>query len=468
MSPNEAPRNLSLDEMDKQSLLHPYTSIVDHQESGSVVVAGGSGARLRDLEGREYLDAMGGLWCVNIGYGRQEMADAIAEQAGKLAYYHLFFAMAQEPAIRLADKVLSVMPEHMSKVFFCNSGSEANDTQVKLVWYYNNLRGKPEKKKFISRQGAYHGVTVAAASLTGLPPIHKSFNLPLPGFLHTSSPHAYWNKPEDMSEREFSAKLAQDLDDLIEREGPDTVAAFIAEPVMGAGGVIVPPEGYFEGIQPVLRKHDVLFIADEVICGFGRMGTWFGTNYFNLEPDMISIAKGLTSAYVPMSAAVISEKVWSVLKEGSPEIGPFAHGYTYGGHPIAAAAGLKTIEIMQREDLVGAAAKIAPLFQSRLREAFAEHPLVGEVRGAGLLAAVELIKDKSAKEPFDLASKIGSRLAAKLMNEGMINRGVVNSVCFSPPLVINEADVEEMVTKFDRALGAVAAELTANGEWSAP
>jgi L-2,4-diaminobutyrate transaminase len=468
MSPNEAPRNLSLDEMDKQSLLHPYTSIADHQESGSIVVAGGSGARIRDMEGREYLDAMGGLWCVNIGYGRQEMADAIAEQAGKLAYYHLFFAMAQEPAIRLADKVLSVMPEHMSKVFFCNSGSEANDTQVKIVWYYNNLRGKPEKKKFISRQGAYHGVTVAAASLTGLPPIHKSFNLPLPGFLHTSSPHAYWNKPEDMSEREFSAKLAADLEALIEREGPDTVAAFIAEPVMGAGGVIVPPEGYFEAIQPILRKHDILFIADEVICGFGRMGTWFGSDYFKLEPDMITIAKGLTSAYVPMSAAVISEKVWDVLKEGSPEIGPFAHGYTYGGHPIAAAAGLKTIEIMQREDLVGAAAKVAPVFQSRLRQAFADHPLVGEVRGAGLLAAIELIKDKSAKTPFDMTSKIGPRLAAKLMDEGMINRGVVNSVCFSPPLVISEADVDEMVAKFDRALSAMAAELTANGEWSAP
>ncbi|MDP6954094.1 MAG: aminotransferase [Alphaproteobacteria bacterium] len=468
MSPNEAPRNLSLDEMDKQSLLHPYTSIADHQESGSVVVAGGSGARVRDMEGREYLDAMGGLWCVNIGYGRQEMADTIAEQAGKLAYYHLFFAMAQEPAIRLADKVLSVMPEHMSKVFFCNSGSEANDTQVKIVWYYNNLRGKPEKRKFISRQGAYHGVTVAAASLTGLPPIHNSFNLPLPGFLHTSSPHAFWNKPEGMSERDFSAKLAQDLDDLIEKEGPDTVAAFIAEPVMGAGGVIVPPEGYFEAIQPVLKKHDVLFIADEVICGFGRMGTWFGSNYFNLEPDMISIAKGLTSAYVPMSAAVISEKVWDVLKDGSPEIGPFAHGYTYGGHPIAAAAGLKTIEIMQREDLVGAAAKVAPVFQSRLREAFADHPLVGEVRGAGLLAAIELIKDKSAKTPFELASKVGPRLAAKLMDEGMINRGVVNSVCFSPPLVINEADVDEMVSKFERALGSLAKELAANGEWSAP
>ena len=468
MSPNEAPRNLSLEEMDKQSLLHPYTSIVDHQNTGSIIVAGAEGARVRDIEGREYLDAMGGLWCVNIGYGREEMAEAIAAQARDLAYYHLFFAMAQEPAIRLADAVLGVMPEHMSKVFFCNSGSEANDTQVKIAWYYNNLRGKPEKRKIISRHGAYHGVTVAAASMTGLPPIHKSFNLPLPGFLHTSSPHAYWNAPEGMSERDFSAKLAGELEALIEREGPETVAAFIAEPVMGAGGVIVPPEGYFEAIQPILREHDVLFIVDEVICGFGRMGTWFGTDYYNLEPDMISIAKGLTSAYVPMSAAVISEKVWEVLRQGSPETGPFAHGYTYGGHPVAAAAGLKTIEIMQREDLVGHAAAIAPVLQRRLREAFADHALVGEVRGAGLLAGIELVKDKRAKLPFDLAAKIGPRLAQKLMDEGMINRGVVNTVCFSPPLVITEADVEEMVARFGRALAAMADELSAKGEWSAP
>ena len=468
MSPNEAPRNLSLEEMDKQSLLHPYTSIVDHQKAGSIIVAGAKGARVRDIDGREYLDAMGGLWCVNIGYGREEMAEAIAAQARDLAYYHLFFAMAQEPAIRLADAVLGVMPEHMSKVFFCNSGSEANDTQVKIVWYYNNLRGKPEKRKIISRHGAYHGVTVAAASMTGLPPIHKSFNLPLPGFLHTSSPHAYWNAPEGMSERDFSAKLAGELEALILSEGPETVAAFIAEPVMGAGGVIVPPEGYFEAIQPILKKHDVLFIVDEVICGFGRLGTWFGCDYYNLEPDLISIAKGLTSAYVPMSAAVISEKVWEVLKQGSPETGPFAHGYTYGGHPVAAAAGLKTIEIMHREDLVGHAATIGKVFQRRLREAFADHPLVGEVRGAGLLAGIELVKDKDAKLPFDVAAKIGARLAAKLMDEGMINRGVVNTICFSPPLVITEADVDEMVACFGRGLAAMADELSAKGEWSAP
>ena len=465
MSPNEAPRNITLEEMDKHSLLHPYTSIAEHLKTGPVVIAHAKGARISDIHGKDYIDAMGGLWCVNIGYGRDEMVEAIAAQARALSYYHLFFSMSQEPAIRLADKVLSLMPKQMSKVFFCNSGSEANDTQVKIAWYYNNLRGKPEKTKIISRRKAYHGVTVAAASMTGLPPVHRSFNLPLPGFLHTSLPHHYWEAPEGMTEREFSAKLAQDLEQMIESEGADTIAAFIAEPVMGAGGVVPPPDGYFEAIQPILSRHDILFIVDEVICGFGRLGRWFGTTYYHLEPDLITIAKGLTSAYVPMSAAVISDKVWQVLKDGSPEVGPFAHGYTYGGHPLAAAAGLKTIEIMERERLVQHAAKVAPYFQRRLREAFADHPLVGEVRGVGLMAGIELVKDKAAKVPFEPPLLVGQRLSRKLLELGMINRGMVNTLCFSPPLVITEADVDEMVDKFARALSAMAGELRAEGSW---
>ncbi len=467
MSPTDAPRNISLEEMDKQSLLHPYTSIVEHLDRGPVVIASGKGARITDIHGKDYLDAMGGLWCVNIGYGRQEMVEAITEQARQMAYYHMFFSMSHEPAIRLADKLLHIMPKQMSKVFFCNSGSEANDTQVKIAWYYNNLRGKPEKTKIISRQKAYHGVTAVAASMTGLPPLHNSFNLPLPGFLHTSSPHYYWEAPAGMSERDFSKKLAKDLDDLIVAEGPETVAAFIAEPVMGAGGVIVPPEGYFEEIQPVLKKHDVLFIADEVICGFGRLGTMFGTDYYNLEPDMMTIAKGLTSAYIPMSAAVISEKIWQVLREGSPEIGPFAHGYTYGGHPIAAAAGLKTLEIMERENLVAHAAEVGAYMQRRLREAFADHPLVGEVRGVGMVAGIELVADKANKVAFELTDKIGARMADILLEEGLISRGVANSLCFSPPLVLTESDVDDMVERFGRALERLSAALVAEGTWKA-
>ena len=463
MSPNDMSRNLSLEEMDRQSLLHPHTSIASHLRDGPLIIAGARGAHVQDIRGKRYLDAMGGLWCVNIGYGREEMVEAIAAQARDLAYYHVFFSMSQEPAIRLADKVLSLLPEQMSKVFFCNSGSEANDTQVKIAWYYNNLRGKPEKRKIVSRRRGYHGVTVAAASMTGLPNLHRSFNLPLADFIHTGSPHHYREARAGESERDFSRRLAAELEALIVAEGPETCAAFIAEPVMGAGGVVPPPEGYFEEIQPILKKYDILFIVDEVICGFGRLGHWFGTDRFALEPDLISIAKGLTSAYVPMSAAVISEKVWQVLKEGSAETGPFAHGYTYGGHPVAAAAGLKTIEIMQRENLVGHAAGIAPYFQRRLREAFADHPLVGEVRGDGLMAGIELVADKARKTPFDPSRDIGGRLAHELLECGMICRGIVNTVCFSPPLVIGEADVDEMVDKFGRGLARFADELAREG-----
>jgi len=467
MTSEPARRNLSLEEMDKESLFHPYTSIVDHLRRGPVLMDSGQGVRLKDSRGRDYIDAMGGLWCVNIGYGRAEMAEAIAEQTRKLAYYHLFMSMSNEPVVRLADQVLQLMPKQMSKVFFCNSGSEANDTQVKIAWYYNNLRGKPAKTKIIARRKGYHGVTVAAASMTGLPNLHKAFNLPLPGFLHTRAPHHYWEAPAGMSERAFSAQLAEELDDMILGEGADTVAAFIAEPVMGAGGVVPPPEGYFEAVQAVLRKHDVLFIVDEVICGFGRLGTYFGTDYYRLEPDMITIAKGLTSGYVPMSAAVISEKIWDVLKDGSPEIGVFAHGYTYSGHPVAAAAGLKNLEIIARENLVGNAAKVGAHMQKRLRQLFADHPLVGEIRGVGLIAGVELVADRVKKTAFDPKLQIGPRSARLLQEEGLLSRGMVNSLAFSPPLVITEAEIDEMVERFGRGLARIADELVKDRSWKA-
>ena len=467
MTSPDTSRNISLEEMDKQSLLHPYTSIVDHLDRGPVVISKGHAARVTDKQGRDYIDAMAGLWCVNIGYGRQEMVDAIAAQAQELAYYHLFFSMANEPAIRLADKVLQLVPDHMSKVFFCNSGSEANDTQVKIAWYYNNLRGQPEKKKIIARNLGYHGVTAVAASMTGLPPLHKSFNLPLEGFLHVSPPHQYWYAENGESELDFSKRLAEELDALIQREGPHTVAAFIAEPVMGAGGVVPPPQGYFVEIQKILKKHDVLFIADEVICGFGRLGTMFGTDLYQLEPDMMTIAKGLTSAYVPMPAAIISEKVWEVLKSGSPETGPFAHGYTYGGHPLAAAAGLKTIEIMERENLVDNAHKIGAYLQKKLRAKFTDHPLVGEVRGVGLIAGVELVANKAKKIPFEPSVQIGPRVTNLLLEEGVINRALVNTIAFSPPLVVTEADVDEMVERCYRGLEKLTGQLVGEGMWKA-
>ena len=467
MGNHKQARNLSLEEMDKQSLLHPYTSITDHLEHGPIVIEKGHAARVTDTTGRDYIDAMGGLWCVNIGHGRQEMVDAISEQASKLAYYHLFFSMANEPAIRLADEVLRVAPDHMSKVFFCNSGSEANDTQVKISWYYNNLRGLPQKKKIISRHNGYHGVTAVAASMTGLPANHKSFNLPLDGFLHVTSPHHYFNAEPGETEEEFSERLAKELEQTIEKEDPSTIAAFIAEPVMGAGGVITPPKGYFSRVQAILKKHDILFIADEVICGFGRLGTMFGSDMYELEPDMMSIAKGLTSAYVPMSAAIISEKVWEVLRDGSPETGPFAHGYTYAGHPLAAAAGLKTIEIMLREKLVDNAQKVGNYLQTRLKETFSDNPLVGEVRGVGMMAGVELVADKAKKIPFDPSAKIGPRITQLLLEEGVIHRAILNSYAYAPPLVMTESDVDEMIERDERAIRKLSDELAREGLWKA-
>ena len=398
--------NLSLAELDRRSFLHPFTALADHLESGPRVIVEGEGAWLRDLDGKRYFDAVAGLWCVDIGYGRSEVADAMYEQARKLSYFHAFSSMATEPSIRLADRLIRLAPDGLSKVFFGNSGSDANDTNVKLVWYYNNLRGKPEKVKIISRLQGYHGVTVAAASLTGLPLLHRSWHLPIPEVRHTTCPDVYRDKPEGMSEPEYAQRLAAELDALIEREGPDTVGAFIAEPVMGAGGVHVPPEGYFPAIQAVLDKHDVLMIADEVICGFGRLGHWFGSNRFGIRPDLMTIAKGLTSGYVPMSGSLIADRIWQVIVDHSREIGPFGHGYTYTAHPVAAAAAMANLDIIEGEGLVDNAREVGAHFQRRMRQAFADHPLVGHVRGEGLIMGIELVADKASKRAFDPKQKV--------------------------------------------------------------
>jgi L-2,4-diaminobutyrate transaminase len=455
----------SLHELDKRSLLHPFTSIEGHLERGPRIMVEGEGIRVRDDGGREYIDAMAGLWCVNVGYGRGEIVDAMAEQARRLPYYHAFLGNSNEPAIRLADRLLAMAPGSMRRVFFGTSGSDANDTQVKLVWLYNNLRGRPEKKKLIARRGGYHGVTVAAGSLTGLPLVHQAFDLPLPGFLHVRAPHHWREAPPGLSEPQFSARLAEELDAVIEQEGPETVAAFFAEPVMAAGGVIVPPEGYFEAIVPVLRRHDVLLVVDEVVCGFGRLGTPFGSDTYGLEPDLVTLAKGLTSAYVPMSACLVAERVWEVLRKGSPEVATFAHGYTYTAHPVAAAAGLANLDILEREGLVERAARVGKHLQGRLRAAVASHPLVGEVRGTGMIAGVELVADRAERRSFDATLAVASRLHARLLEEGLICRPLGQSLAFSPPLIASEADVDEMVDRFTRGLDAFASELERKGSW---
>jgi L-2,4-diaminobutyrate transaminase len=424
---------------------------------------------LTDLSGRRYLDAVAGLWCVNIGYGRTEVADAMGAQARRLAYYHTYSSMSNEPQIRLADRLLAMMPGRMSKVFFANSGSEANDTQVKLAWYYSNLLGKPQKKKIVSRLGGDHGSTVASASLTGLPMFHRAFDLPIANVLHTATPYHYRDAAPGTSEEDYAAALARELDALIVREGPDTVAAFIAEPVMGAGGVLVPPRTYFDRIQAVLRKHDVLMIADEVICGFGRLGRLFGSEVYGIEPDLVTVAKGLTSGYFPLSAVVLSGRVWSVLQAGSPEVGAFAHGFTYSGHPVGAAAAMANLDILLGEDLIGNAARTGAYMQAALRERVAGLPLVGDVRGVGLVAGIQLMADRARRRPFEATQKVSQAVAATCLEDGLIVRAlpVGHVVALSPPLCITREQVDLVVDGLARGIRAVGDDLTRQGVWKA-
>ncbi len=460
-----ARHNIALEEMDKDSLFHPYTTLAQHMQTGPTIMTEGEGVYLRDMSGREYIDALAGLWCVNIGYGRPEIAAAAKAQLEQLPYYHAFASMGTETPVRAADRVKRMAPGNMARVFFGCSGSDANDTQIKLIWYYNNLLGRPEKRKIISRKRAYHGVTVATASLTGLPLLHKAFNLPIDGILHTESPHAYWNKPDGMSEPEFARHLAGALETMIEREGSETVAAFIAEPVMGAGGVIVPPETYFQEIQAILRKYDVLMVADEVICGFGRTGRMFGSEVFGIEPDMVSIAKGITSGYLPLSACLVGEKVWDVLVERSGELGVFGHGYTYSAHPVSCAAAMANLDILEGEKLVNNSAEVGAYMQARLRNSFGDHAQVGEVRGVGLIAAVEFVQNKAAKRPFDPSHKVAVRIAAKALEHGLITRALPNSdaLAFSPPLIITREQVDACIERLGLALRDVQDELVGEG-----
>jgi L-2,4-diaminobutyrate transaminase len=385
----------------------------------------------------------------------------MAAQSRRLAFYHTFSSMSNEPQIRLADRLLGLAPGRMSKVFFGTSGSEANDTQVKLVWYYNNLRGRPRKKKIIARRDGFHGSTVAAGSLTGIEAFHRAFDLPLPQILHTSPAYYYRHGAPGQSEEDYSTGLAAELEQLIQREGPDTVAAFIAEPVMGAGGVVPPPRGYFEKVQRVLRAHDVLMIVDEVICGFGRLGRMFGSEVYGIEPDLITVAKQLTSGYFPLSACLVSEEIWSALRDGSPEIGPFAHGFTYSGHPVGAAAAMANLDIVLGEDLVGNAARMGPYLQERLRTALADHSLVGDVRGVGLIAGVELVADKAARRSFDPELRVGLRVAQRCMEDGLIVRPLPGGhvIALSPPLCITRAQVDQVVDGLARGLDRVRDEL---------
>ena len=462
--------NLPLAEMDRKAVFHPMTDLnrYAHGEiAGPRIIEGAKGVYITDSEGRRLLDGFGGLYCVNVGYGRSEIADAIAVQAQKLAYYHLYAGNSNEPSIRLADRLIQLAPEGMSKVYFGLSGSDANETNVKIVWYYNNVLGRPEKKKIIARDRAYHGATVMAGSLTGVEVFHKAFDLPIERVLRTTAPHHYWEAESGMSEQAFSEKCARDLEELILHEGPETVAAFIGEPMMGSGGIVPPPDGYWQAIQVVLDKYDVLLIADEVVCGFGRLGSDFGSLRYGIRPDLMTVAKGLTSAYAPLSAAIVGDRVWQVLEEGSEKFGPFAHGYTYSGHPIGAAAALANLDIIEREQLGDNAKKIGRHIIDRLHEGLDDHPLVGEVRGEGLLFAVEVVANKNNKRRFDPGLKVGARLTGLCLDKGLIGRAMPGGdiLGFAPPLVVTEVEADELVDITIQAIGELGQVLRDEGAW---
>ncbi len=457
-----------LEQADKDHVLHPFTVLKDYAEGKTGnprIVTGGKGIRIHDQNGNELIDAFAGLYCMNIGYGREEVAEAIYAQAKQLAYCHTYAQQSNEPLIRLSERLCKMAPGNMERVFYGMSGSDANETQVKLVWYYHNVLGKPEKKKIIARERGYHGSSVISGSLTGLPIYHTLFDQPTKPVLHTGSPHYYWNAKDGESEQAFSMRRAKEFEELIIAEDPDTIGGFIAEPVLGTGGIIPPPEGYWEAIQAVLKKYDILLIADEVVTGFGRTGEMFGCIKYNIEPDLITIAKGLTSAYIPLSGAIISKKVSDVLKQGSDIAGMFPHGYTYSGHPVGAAAANAVLDIVENEDLPGNARDKGAYFQKRLRETFAQKPLVGEVRGVGLMAALEFVADRGAKTRFEPAMKVGARISNAALEEGIIARAMPHGdiLGFSPSLCITKEEIDIVIEKAEIAVDRVTEELSREG-----
>jgi len=437
------PRLSNMAVRDIETVIHPYTNLVRHRETGPLILNEGRGIHLYDDKGKRYIEGLAGLWCTSLGYGNEELVEAAAQSMRKLSYTSIFSGKSHDAAIELSEKLKEIAPCPASKVLFGGSGSEANDMQIKLTWYMNNAKGRPKKKKIISRQRAYHGVTIASASLTGLPWVHSDFDLPIANILHTSCPHHYRFAEAGESEDQFTDRMAKDLDDLIQKEGPDTVAAFIAEPIMGAGGVIIPPKSYFAKINAVLAKYDVRIIADEVICGFGRTGEWFGTTAMGMKPTSISMAKAITSAYFPMGAITIEEELYQAMLDESRKIGTFGHGFTYTAHPVGCAVALKTIEIYERDKTVEHVRKVASTFEKRIAS-FADHPLVGDTRAKGLIGAIELVADKKTKRAFDPKKGVGALCADILQENGLIVRSMGDAVAFCPPLIIKEDEINEM------------------------
>ena len=454
-----------VERLDRTDVVHGFSTLHAQATNEVVVIKSATGMRVTDHRGREFLDAGGGLWCMNVGYGRQAIADVAAAQMAKLPYFHSFGLFSNEPLILLADRLLKLAPPGMTRAIFCSSGSEANDTQIKVVRRYNNLLGRPAKKKIIARMSSYHGSTVAAASLSGLPMMHETFDLPIPGILHTLSTD-YHRRPAHVGTPEqFTQYLVDNLTRLIEAEGPDTIAAFIAEPITGTGGVLVPPPGYFREVRRVLDRYDILLIADEVITGFGRTGDWFASPALEIKPDLVSIAKGLTSGYFPMSGCLLSAKVADVLYADTSSHAMFAHGFTWSGHPVGAAIANANLDIMESEDLPGNAARVGAYLIERLRERFAGHPLVGEIRGRGLLLGIELDADPATRRPFTHYPKVSSLLSKACFEERLLVRGGHDRTIASlaPPLLATRADADEIVVRLGRAIDRVNAEVKAAG-----
>lgn len=436
--------------------LHPYTNPSSLERDGPLVIVRGEGVRVFDEQGRGYIEGMAGLWCASLGFSEKRLADAADRQLRTLPYYHAFNGKVPGPVSELAERLIAMAPAPMARVIFANSGSESNDTAFKLVRYYHNAIGKPDKKKIIGRVKGYHGVTAAAASMSGIPMMHTAFDLPLPGIVRVGCPHAYqYARPGENDER-FVERLAAELEQTIQSEGPHTIAAFIAEPVQGAGGVLIPPAMYFDRIQPILKRHGILLIADEVICGFGRLGETFGATVYRMRPDLITVAKQLTSAYVPLSALMVSDQVFQGVARASSEIGIFGHGYTYSGHPLACAVALETLRIYEADRILDHVRAMAPLLQQGLRR-FAGHPLVGEVRGLGLIGAVELAEQPAERKAFDPKRAVGAFLVSRAQAHGVILRAMGDIIAFSPPLIIRPDEIEAMLSAFGQALEETAA-----------
>ncbi|WP_417728589.1 aspartate aminotransferase family protein [Roseovarius sp.] len=452
-------RNDQLDQWDRENFFHPSTHLAQFArgEAPNRVIKSGSGCHIEDRDGNRLLDAFAGLYCVNVGYGRQEIAEAIATQARELAYYHAYVGHGTEASITLSKMIMDRAPKGMSKVYFGMSGSDANETNIKLIWYYNNILGRPEKKKIISRWRGYHGSGLMTGSLTGLDLFHKKFDLPLAQVVHTEAPYYFRRANLDQTEAQFVAHCVAELEALIEREGADTIAAFIGEPVLGTGGIVPPPVGYWAAIQEVLRKHDILLVADEVVTGFGRLGTMFGSDHYGMTPDLITIAKGLTSAYAPLSGSIVSDKMWKVLEQGTDENGPIGHGWTYSAHPIGAAAGVANLKLLDDLNLIANNRDVGGYLNRGMAEALGDHAHVGEVRGEGMLCAVEFVKDRDSRTFFDAADKVGPQISAALAAEGVIARAMPQGdiLGFAPPFCLTQSEADEAIHKTTKAVKSV-------------